>query len=213
MSAPPALEKILCSNVSAEHGASRVYRHDIFAYSAPLQWPPDGWEQLLCWHCCRRPQSPPVPLPHEVDRRADRYRVFGVFCSWSCAKRYLLDRVPWCAGERLLLVDELAREVFGYAGPDILPAPPAHRLRCFGGDLDPEDFDSDASRQCVALSPPLIAHPEVYERTEGEPPTWSVRDARPVARPERPRPQRAASQPAPRAGTLAVFLKRKGQED
>ena len=188
---PPRVEKILCSNVTSDvnaHSDAEIFRHSVFGYDEQLEWPPAGWERLRCWHCSEVFDTHPVPLPHEVDRKTGCFRVFGVFCGFPCSKRYLLDHVHWTAGERVLLLEEMAREVFHYEGPDISAAPPRHRLSFFGGDLSIEEFRGPQKGITACISPPLISMPEVYERVlpSAEPgtETWSVRGIRPI--PEAP---------------------------
>lgn len=181
-------ERVLCFNVLLDesHRDVEIHRHPLYAFNESLSWPPENWEAICCWHCCHRCPEEPVPLPQARDRRTGVFSVFGVFCSWPCAKEYLNEHQTWMSGERSLLLEEMARCAFGYEGPAILPAPARHRLTMFGGDLSIEDFRSEHKNLNATLRPPLTSFPEVYERCydvkkehQEESMQWSVRGLRP----------------------------------
>ena len=115
--------------------------------------------------------------PHAYEKSENSFRVFGIFCCWGCAKANLLESLNYLSHERLCLLDNMARDVFGYEGPEIPRSPPRQRLRMFGGDLDYDQFRSSSSMRCTTLSLPFINSPEVYEyittshTTEG----WTVK--------------------------------------
>lgn len=192
-SSEEAPERVLCFNVLLDesHRDVQIHRHPLYAFSEALSWPPENWEEICCWHCCHRCSQEPVPLPQTRDRRTGTFAVFGVFCSWPCAKQYLNEHQTWGSGERTLLLEEMARCAFGYEGPPILAAPARHRLKMFGGDLSIEDFREEHKHLNATLRPPLTSFPEVYERccTLGDKPAetptdapamqWSVRGLRP----------------------------------
>ena len=164
-SAPPT-ERILCCNVLDSEQAPRdaIFRHPLFGYEEALAWPPANWREVLCWHCCHACPSEPVPLPNSYDRRRDVFHVFGLFCSLQCAKAHLMEHCAFGSGDRVMLLQFLAMKYFGHSGEPVAPAPPRHRLRIFGGDLDIASFRKEHVFLCTTSSPPLIATPEVYER-------------------------------------------------
>ena len=184
-------ERVLCFNVLLDesHSDVQIHRHPLYAFSEALSWPPENWESVCCWHCCHRCPQEPVPLPQTRDRRTGNFAVFGVFCSWPCAKQYLHEHQTWGSGERTLLLEEMARCAFEYTGPPILSAPARHRLKMFGGDLSIEDFRGEHKYLNATIRPPLTSFPEVYERCcaigettrIGAPASmqWSVRGLRP----------------------------------
>jgi hypothetical protein len=182
-------ERILCYStlLDATRKEVSLFRSPIFSFDEDLRWPPSDWRNIHCWHCCHQLDAPPVPLPNEQDASTQRYVCYGVFCSFNCAKGYLFETQPWSAGDKLLLLEEMARSVFLVSG-DIIPAPPRQRLRFFGGDLSIEEFRADHGYLTTAFSPPLISFPETYERecvvTTGQR-EWSVRGIKPRAPPER----------------------------
>ncbi len=182
-------ERILCYStlLDATRKELSLFRSPIFSFDEDLRWPPTDWPNIHCWHCCHSLDAPPVPLANEQDTSTQRYVCYGVFCSFNCAKGYLFETQPWSAGDKLLLLEEMAKSVFLVSG-EIIPAPPRQRLRFFGGDLSIEEFRADHRYLTTAFSPPLISFPESYERecvvTSGER-EWSVRGIRPRAAPER----------------------------
>lgn len=189
-------ERVLCFNILLDesHRDVKIHRHPLYSFNESLSWPPENWEEICCWHCCHRCPQEPVPLPQTRDRRTGSFAVFGVFCSWPCAKQYLNEHQTWGSGERSLLLEEMARCSFGYSGPPILAAPARHRLKMFGGDLTIDTFREEHKYLNATLRPPLTSFPEVYERCSevvedhSEVPSsssatpamqWSVRGLRP----------------------------------
>jgi hypothetical protein len=201
-------ERVLCFNVLLDESRRDVgvFRHPLYSYSERLAWPPANWRSVCCWHCCHSFDKEPVPLPQAHDRKTDCFSVFGVFCSWPCAKQYQNEHQTWTSGERALLLEDMAREAFGYEGPPIQAAPPRHRLIMFGGDLSIDAFRQEHAYANATLRPPLLSFPEIYERVasagcDGDtaPPQWSVRGLRPkerpVARPAVPSPSPSGPSP------------------
>lgn len=182
------IERVLCFNVLLDESRRDVgvFRHPLYSYSENLAWPPENWRSICCWHCCHTFNDEPVPLPQAHDRKTDCFSVFGVFCSWPCAKQYQNEHQTWTSGERALLLEDMARDAFGYRGPPIQAAPPKHRLIMFGGDLTIDAFRQEHGYCNATLRPPLLSFPEIYERIasagcEGDtaPPQWSVRGLKP----------------------------------
>jgi len=176
------VERILCCNVLDSEMTPRdaIFRHPLFGYEEALAWPPPHWREVLCWHCCHTCPSvradggpaAPVCLPNSYDRRREVFHVFGFFCSLQCAKAYLMEHCAFGSGDRTMLLHFLAVKHFGHTGGPVAPAPPRHRLRIFGGDLDIAAFRREHIFLGTTCSPPLISTPEVYERCEpaAEPP-------------------------------------------
>lgn len=160
------VERVLCCNVLDSEMTHRdaIFRHPLFGFEEAIAWPPENYKDILCWHCCHAPPAMPVCLPNSYDRRKDVFHVFGFFCSLECAKAYLMEHSAFGSGDRTMLLHYMAAKHFGHHGGPVLPAPPRHRLRVFGGDLDIASFRKEHEFLTTATSPPLIATPEVYER-------------------------------------------------
>ena len=203
-------ERVLCFNVLLDESRRDVgvFRHPLYSYSESLKWPPANWRSIACWHCCHTFEDVPVPLPQAQDRKTGYFVVFGVFCSWSCAKQYQNEHQTWTSGERTLLLEDMARDAFGYQGPPIQAAPPKHRLIMFGGDISIDAFRQEHGYTNATLRPPLLSFPEIYERIssagcEGDtaPPQWSVRGLRVKDRSA----CGSAATPSPTAAVLSPF--------
>lgn len=171
-------QKILCYSTLVDDKCeeSTLMRHPIYQYSEELKWPPTNWNNYCCWHCCQTLTHMPVPIAEDQDSSTGRFVVFGLFCSFACAKGYLLETQPWSAGDKLLLLEEMAFTAFGITKCSY-PAPPRHRLQMFGGDLSIEEFKKNHFYVTSSYSPPLISHPECYER-EAQHMTKSNKDTR-----------------------------------
>ena len=161
-------ERVLCYSTLLDDNKKNttLFRHPIFSFNEDLAWPPKGWEKCDCWHCIGQLQHPPVPLVQDIESETGKYAVYGLFCSFSCAKAYIYERQPWSAGDKLLLLEDMAATVFGNTAP-IIPAPPQQRLDRFGGDMTLEDFRSEHCIYAVN-NPPLISFPETYDRERAD---------------------------------------------
>ena len=178
---PPSsnCERVLCYSTLLDESKSHttLFRHPVYSYSQALTWPPANWEETDCWHCCSRCDHPPVPMAQDIDPMSNRYVCYGIFCSFACAKGYLFETQPWSAGDKILLLEDLAHSVFNVTEP-ILPAPPRQRLRRFGGDLDLQQLREHCKYVGAVFNPPLISYPETYEKeVGGQPSTTSNEDA------------------------------------
>jgi hypothetical protein len=92
-----------------------------------------------CWHCIHPFDSVPIPIPACWDSNRSMYRIYGNFCSFSCALGWLRDRCfPDVAYQKTLLF-HMARNIFQYE-MKIFPAPPQSQLNVFGGPLNIVDF-------------------------------------------------------------------------
>ena len=174
------IERLVCCNVLAsdEISQTRLFRHPFYSYDGPITWPPERWKEGRCNYCAHpfdRPGKdgervfvPPVPLPCFHDKQSNEWRVSGMFCTWNCAKAELLSVQGYASGGGALLLDQLARTIFGYTGGEILPAPPRTCLAFFYPGPDALDIDTFRSESAdfvtIPLRPPLISLPEIYER-------------------------------------------------
>ena len=164
-----------------------TFRHPIFGYEESIAWPPPHWRDVDCNYCCHPFDTAPVPVPWFYDRKEDTWYVFGIYCSWSCAKAHTFEQNGFNCGERVLLLETLARSRFKYSKPEpIVPAPPRSCLRKFAGpgagSLTIEEFRAESTLgHCTSvISPPLISCPQVYERSAvpASSVPWSVKGIR-----------------------------------
>ena len=131
----------------------------------------DSWpslSQCACWHCTEMFTTPPVPIVTKKLGKgtAAQWEVTGNFCSFNCAKRWLLDRVNCKTGTKIMWLEELARNVFQRdSNTPILTAPPMITLKKFGGNLTIEEFRQhhETGREVRVIEPPFISYPHVFE--------------------------------------------------
>ena len=229
----PYAEKLLCSNVltADEYARPQIFRHPIYGFDEPIEWPPARWQEGRCQYCAHpfdrpgaTPQSarvpvPPVPLPCMHDKQTQKWRVSGLFCSWNCAKAELLATQGFSVGSSSLLLEELAREVFGYTGEPIVPAPPKTQLSFFypGADsLDIDTFRADSQQYfTTVMQPPLLSFPEVYERHSiaASIPTWSVKGIRASHLPTFEHSQTSGGRGAAEESLFCSFIQRQQDDD
>jgi hypothetical protein len=103
-----------------------------FIDGVKTEWPEKT--DILCWWCCHSFDNPPVPCPVEYDEIRDRYKVNGVFCSWSCAAAYSVSEYS-----SLALIYQMKNDLCGYS-ENIVVAPPKYCLKNFGGYMTIKDY-------------------------------------------------------------------------
>lgn len=107
----------------------------------------DDWPlstQLRCWHCDLTFASRPRCIPkYEGGAIAAR----GVFCTFACAAAYILSSseyaatlARWAAQADLWRLYSTEVVPLHPAGHLVPPAPDKHRMRFYGGDLDPAEW-------------------------------------------------------------------------
>ena len=122
------------------------------------QWPLKT--DLRCWNCTYQFEGIPLAVPHIYDERRNVFFVYGTFCSWSCAKRYVIDQkgntysCTLLSLLRLKIVGGL-----GMKGIGISAAPPRNALACYGGKLSIEQYREGLESLHAASA--LFPHQEV----------------------------------------------------
>ena len=136
-------------------------------------WPSST--KLWCWNDGHKIPGSPVPAVEHYNTQTGIYTVFGVFCCFGCAKRYVKDRNNANNPKKLNWLAQVAREVFFWE-EDIKIAPPLSTLKCFGGRFSIEVYRHKASRlshvTVRVVHPPFITHNMLYEQhKEHHPPS------------------------------------------
>lgn len=113
-------------------------------------------EVTCCWHCC---ESIPnvknrIPLPRMYDTVEKTYHVYGVTCSPSCAKAYILEHTNFDRGQHLNMLVKMLREVYGIR-QHVKTAPPRVSLVRFGGIFDPTTLPK---AECTLIQPPFVSY-------------------------------------------------------
>jgi hypothetical protein len=104
-----------------------------------MEWPMST--DLYCWTCSHPFESIPVAIPHIYDSKLNLFFCYGNFCSFSCAKRYVLESSGNTQSCTLLAL--LRSKIIGGLGTanmGIKAAPPRTSLKVFGGQLSIEAF-------------------------------------------------------------------------
>ena len=104
------------------------------AHTDLRQWPSST--DICCWNCCHTFKGVPVPATSTLDSRktGKLTKCHGVFCSFNCAKRFILDKNTHGAWEASTLLSMLHKRITGHHAP-IRTAPPRICLTMFGGNM------------------------------------------------------------------------------
>lgn len=113
---------------------------------------------IACFWCAHNFAWRPCVVPEREEKGV--YRVYGNFCSPSCAMAYLLHEtldthVRW---ERIALLHRLYGK--NYKSHRIFPAPSRESLSHFGGPLSIEQFRATIEQQRVRIDmqvPPMVS--------------------------------------------------------
>lgn len=98
--------------------------------------------KLRCKHCVHSFDSIPVPIPAKYFKNQQKFLVYGLFCSFSCALQFLMERNFPDKDYQISLLFTMAKMIFDILPEDIVPAPPQDRLDIFGGPYSIEHFRS-----------------------------------------------------------------------
>lgn len=107
------------------------------------EWP--SRTSLSCLYCSRKIHGFPIPIVTQIEK--DRYPTYGQFCTFSCAKEYIirimddeLNNVDIVRRDELIsFLMKLAPE-FNIDINDIHHPPKLRHMQCYGGDMDPHDW-------------------------------------------------------------------------
>lgn len=119
-------------------------------------WAPEEGKRRRCWHCLRSFDHMPVPVPTNYDEQKRKYYVTGVFCSFPCAKAYMINRVGYCSPITMMWLTQMAKHYFGYQGLVIHPAPTQEWI--LSGAISDEELDKicQSGKPCETLRNTLI---------------------------------------------------------
>lgn len=93
---------------------------------------------VCCWWCCHTFQTTPLGLPQYYNKKISKFRVKGVFCSFSCMAAYNNETSK---NKKEYLIKFLYAKLTGESvTSSIIPAPPRCTLKMFGGELTIEEF-------------------------------------------------------------------------
>lgn len=129
-----------------------------FITESSSNWPRKT--DTCCWNCCHSFDTTPVCIPKKYDETTNLFHVYGIFCSWNCAKTHLEDEYHSIASEQFMWMCIMAKDVFGcdiYS--TLVSAPPRFCLTMFGGEMTIEQYrEKSLTTVCEILEPPMISH-------------------------------------------------------
>ena len=121
----------------------------------------------LCWNCCHCFKNSPVSYPVKYDN--DIFYIYGHFCSYPCAARYILDtykdKSMWEIYSLLNLFMNMNNKTKGIS---VKPAPSRIVLQSFGGSLTIEDFrqSSESSVYQITMDPTIPIVPITHSHSK-----------------------------------------------
>jgi hypothetical protein len=121
-------------------------------------WDNGHWPEttdIACWYCCHSFPHKPVPGVYKYNDRTHKFTIYGVFCSWNCAKA---DAVRGSGADKDWMLRSswltfLRKQTEGHIR-SIVPAPDRRLLQMFGGPMSIEEFRDTSSHAVVQLKFP-----------------------------------------------------------
>jgi hypothetical protein len=99
---------------------------------------------MWCWWCCHPFEGEILKLPYKYDELRNKFHTCGGFCSWSCMKRYAIDKYGITRGGIICSnIIIMRKKLYNKLG-SIKMAPLREQLDVFGGDLTIEEFRSNS---------------------------------------------------------------------
>jgi hypothetical protein len=102
----------------------------------------DDWLEntnICCWWCCHKFETVPIGIPIQYIYSKKKFRVRGVFCSFSCMKAYVKNDNKHKYSEALMKY-MYCRITGENLNSKIECAPPRESLCMFGGELTIDEF-------------------------------------------------------------------------
>jgi hypothetical protein len=95
---------------------------------------------VCCWWCCHSFDTVPIGLPERYNDSIKKFKVKGIFCSFSCMIAYKKECKINCTKD--YLIKFLYKKLTGTLLLDaqLEPAPPRCTLKMFGGVLSIDEF-------------------------------------------------------------------------
>ena len=93
---------------------------------------------IKCWWCCHNFDTLPIGYPVAYNNALGKFRVKGVFCSFSCMLAHAKEIKDFKV--KLYLIKHLYKKLTGHCNILFKEAPPKTVLKDFGGHLTIEEF-------------------------------------------------------------------------
>lgn len=125
-------------------------------------------KNIHCWWCCNKFDNSPFPLPNKFYK--NKFHVFGVFCSPSCALSYNLDMNDHKIWERNSLIIKLYNILTENTIDTINPALPRQSLDIFGGPYSIQEFRKSCNTifNSRFIIPPMVPITTLIEESYKE---------------------------------------------
>ena len=116
--------------------------------------PEKNTNDTFCWNCVKKIETEVnIPLKYENGS----FYVYGSFCCFGCAARYLLDtyhnQEMW---DKYVLLNYYYNTVFHTKGKNVEPVPDKRLLRIFGGEMSHTEYHSESSKNIGMISIPPV---------------------------------------------------------
>lgn len=128
--------------------------------------PAEDLTGLVCWWCVHpfpKGLAHAIHAPTAYDDLLNKFTTRGNFCSWACAKAWILDKNMSRMGEWCQYLAQMRLQAFGRHEP-CWPAPKREMLKIFGGELEIEEFRRFGGR----VEPPEMHWPDEHRINFGE---------------------------------------------
>ena len=144
------VQRIVCSSSHRKVPQKKILYKDfnLFPGTKKGEWPKKT--SISCWYCTEPFECVPKSIP--VGYKNNIWNVKGVFCSFECAKSYLVREYPNYE-EQIILLNIFASTFFGYTEP-IQMSPKVETLSKFGGGLSIDEFRSKCRLDTTLVEPP-----------------------------------------------------------
>jgi hypothetical protein len=119
---------------------------------------------LLCWNCALNFNSIPVFIPKVIEplmiknklgreKKSNSYSisVYGVFCTFGCAKQYI-ESHNYSISDRTENINKLNllhKLFFNHNMKEMTDYPNPHNMKSFGGDMTVEEFRANIKKYIV----------------------------------------------------------------
>ena len=104
----------------------------------------DKWlhnTDVCCWWCCHTFDTVPIGNPDRYNTKVEKFKVKGVFCSFSCLIAYRNNSYKKYSMTNYLVKFMYSKLTGTFLlDSNLTPAPPRSCLKMFGGDLTIEEF-------------------------------------------------------------------------
>ena len=111
------------------------------AHTTIDKWPESTY--VCCWNCTEPFEGIPLAVPGGLEKYSSRFKdCTGVFCSFNCMRRYVLNSNRHTTWAQLELIHVLHKRLIGFK-TSIPLAASCHVLKKFGGYMNIDEYRKD----------------------------------------------------------------------